>query len=131
MGLKSRTKGKVGEREAVNFLKSLGFEDARRTVQFNGRDGKSDVVCPESLPNVHIEVKYGYERTAFDIGSQLFENATLQADVEADGKPWIVLWRPKRCADWRGTFIGFNTLVLTAYGQGIAGVLRLLNETKL
>lgn len=104
MGLKSREKGKRGEREAVLFLKELGFADAKRTQQHNGI-GLSDVICPESLPHVHFEVKYGYDRTAFDVGGDRLCEACMQAAIESDGNPWIVLWRPKGCTTWRGTML--------------------------
>lgn len=129
MGLKSRNKGKVGEREAVAFLKSLGFDDAQRTQQYNGL-GKSDIICPESLPNVHIEVKYGYDRNAFDVGTARFEQACATAEEEAEGRPWVVLWRPKRCSEWRATWEGCG-MWLTTYGTQTLSVLRMLNETKL
>lgn len=104
MGLKSRNKGKRGEREAVSFLKSIGFEDARRTQQYNG-DGDSDVVCPESLPHVHIEVKYGYDRNKFDLGSALLSDAVTQATEDCtENMVPVVLWRPKGCRAWRMTY---------------------------
>lgn len=129
MPTNSKRKGKRGELEAVKFLKSLGFEDARRTQQYNG-DGDSDVVCPDSLPRLSIEVKFGYDRTAFDFESAKFVAALYQADRDADGKPWAILWRPNRCAVWRCTFLSFGRVVTTVYGIGAEPILRMLNETK-
>lgn len=104
MGLKSRNKGKRGEREAVSFLKSIGFEDARRTQQYNG-DGDSDVVCPESLPHVHIEVKYGYNRHEFDLGTARFKDAVTQATEDCpEHMVPVVLWRPRGNSIWRMTY---------------------------
>lgn len=54
MGKASREKGKRGERELANLLKSYGFMESRRNQQYNGSAGDADVV---GLPNVHIEVK--------------------------------------------------------------------------
>lgn len=54
MGINSKTKGKVGEREWAEFLRSFGFE-ARRGVQYSGNPEAPDVVCND-LP-FHWEVK--------------------------------------------------------------------------
>ncbi len=93
-------KGKRGEREAVKFLKSLGYTDAQRTQQYNGL-GLSDVICPESLPDLHIEVKFGYPIDRFDIGTMLFNNACKQAIRDSEGKTWCLLWKPKHRSIWR------------------------------
>ena len=50
----SRTKGKVGEREASEVLRQLGFTSARRGVQYQGSPDSPDVV---GIPGVHVEVK--------------------------------------------------------------------------
>ena len=50
----SNQKGKAGEREFANFLKSHGIE-ARRGQQFSGGGDSPDVV--HSLPGIHFEVK--------------------------------------------------------------------------
>lgn len=55
MGLRSRNKGKVGERELAHFLMDRGFE-AKRGVQYQGSSDSPDVVCPD-LPGVHLECK--------------------------------------------------------------------------
>ncbi len=54
MPLNSRSKGKVGEREWAEVLRSHGF-DARRGCQFQGGPESPDVVCPELQH--HFEVK--------------------------------------------------------------------------
>jgi Holliday junction resolvase len=51
----SRAKGAAGERELANKLKEHGFT-ARRTQQFCGTAGDSDVICTE-LAQFHIECK--------------------------------------------------------------------------
>ena len=55
--INSRTKGKVGELELVNFMKERGF-DCRRGQQFAGGTDSPDVLtnCP-ALEGYHIEVK--------------------------------------------------------------------------
>lgn len=110
MGLKSRMKGKRGEREARDYLKSLGFGDATRTAQHCGKSGTSDVVCVETLPNVMVEVKFGYPRTAFFAGSSVWLAACEQAsrDSTVTGKAWVVLWRNKGCQLWNATFFSLQ-----------------------
>ena len=51
----SRRKGKVGENEIVNLLKSYGLT-ARRGQQFKGTPDSPDVIV-EEWPDLHIEVK--------------------------------------------------------------------------
>jgi Holliday junction resolvase len=53
MPINSRQKGKTGELELANKLKEYGY-DARRSVQYNGKDGQADVL---GLPHIHIEAK--------------------------------------------------------------------------
>ena len=52
--INSRTKGKVGELEIVNILKSYGIE-ARRGQQFKGTNDSPDVI--HNLEPFEIEVK--------------------------------------------------------------------------
>ena len=103
MPINSKQKGKRGELEAVRFLKSLGFTDARRTAQYCGADGDGDVVCPDTLPDVHFEVKFGYPPTTLDVGTSALMDACKQAIRDGGGKPWVVLWRPKHRTVWRMT----------------------------
>ena len=51
--MNSRNKGKRGELELANLLKSYGYE-TRRGVQYSGINGDADVV---GLPGIHIECK--------------------------------------------------------------------------
>ena len=53
-GKAAKCKGKSGELEVVHILREAGFEDARRTQQFSGQDGTSDVL---GIPGYHLEVK--------------------------------------------------------------------------
>lgn len=82
MGMHSKRKGKVGEREAAELLRRFGFE-ARRGVQFQGGLDSPDVV--HSIPNVHIEVK---RCEALQIYA-----AVEQARADANGKMPVVLHR--------------------------------------
>jgi len=82
MGMKSKTKGKIGEREAAALLREHGFE-ARRGVQFQGGLSSPDVV--HSIPGVHIEVK---RCEALGLYA-----AMLQASDDAEGNIPVVLHR--------------------------------------
>ncbi len=54
MGKMSKDKGKVGEREVAELIRSYGFE-ARRGQQNRGGPGTPDVI--HSIPGLHVEVK--------------------------------------------------------------------------
>ena len=51
--MNSWNKGKRGELELANLLKTYGY-DTRRGVQYSGINGDADVV---GLPGIHLEVK--------------------------------------------------------------------------
>lgn len=51
--MNSNNKGKEGEREVANILKSYGY-NTRRGQQYCGVSGDADVI---GLPGIHIEVK--------------------------------------------------------------------------
>lgn len=118
-------KGKVGEREAAKYLREIGFPTARRTQQHNG-DGKSDVTIDE-LPDVHIEVKFGYAN-GLDLGLAVWLNAVHQARRDSAGCPWVVLWKPLRCQHWRATFEMAGYLVTVTGDEEIARAIRELAE---
>lgn len=52
MAINSKRKGTVGERDAVHFLNSLGY-DTHRTSQVSGRDS-ADI---EGIEGLHLEIK--------------------------------------------------------------------------
>lgn len=112
-GRKSRNKGKVGERLARDLLRSLGFGDARRGQQYSGTEGR-DVVCLETLPALHFEVKYGYGKVT--VGSELLNSWWKQArcDAFANDREPIVLWKPDRARQWRATCVMESMLVTVA-----------------
>lgn len=66
MAKMSREKGKRGERELASRLREYGY-DARRGVQYCGREGAADVV---GLPGIHIEVKRTESLRLWDALSQ-------------------------------------------------------------
>ena len=113
MGLKSRTKGKVGERKAVLYLKELGFKDARRRQQSSGQNA-AEVECLESLPNVHLEIKYGYGK-GLGPGLSVLAKACIQASSDCGAREWAVLWREKGTAVWKLTLPSPNGIGVATY----------------
>ena len=106
MALKSRRKGALGEREAVLYLKELGFCDARRRQQSSGFQA-AEVECIDTLPNVHFEVKYGYAK-GFGVGLALWREACAQAMADAGPKEWAVMWKEKGVSVWKLTIASPN-----------------------
>lgn len=55
--INSKEKGKRYELEIAKYFKELGFDKARRSVQYNGKaeEGQADVV---GVPFLHIECKH-------------------------------------------------------------------------
>lgn len=106
MPINSRRKGKVGELNAVKFLKSLGFHDAQRTAQHCGRDGQvGDVACPETLPSIHIECKVTSNVVGLGLIGLTKAVEQAQRDAPAGSFP-VVLWRiTGRSADYNLTWL--------------------------
>ena len=120
--MNSRQKGKVGEREAVHLLKSMGFDDAVRAAQVSGKFS-ADVLCPESLPSLHLEIKYGYPaEKGLCVNGGILSAACQQAEEDANGKPWCVLWRPKRYRGWCATAL-IGGRIATVAEPSIRGLL--------
>ena len=96
----SRAKGAAGERELANKLKEYGYT-ARRTQQFCGKAGDSDVVC-EELDQYHIEVKR-VERLNIDKAMEQSLNdckdKTPIVVHRRNKKPWMVTMYLE---DWLG-----------------------------
>lgn len=122
MSVNSCQKGKRGEREAVKLLASMGFVDARRTAQHNGQseDAESDVVCPHTLPDLHIEVKFGGDGQRWGPGLYELQNACHQAKRDSHGSPWVVLHRANREKLWKAT-AELEGLVVTVAGESDIG----------
>jgi hypothetical protein len=77
--INSRAKGARGERHVASFMTSEGFP-SRRGVQFSQGKGTltaPDVIC-DSLPEIHIEVKFTQQRN--------LEAFFLQASRDAGSK---------------------------------------------
>jgi Holliday junction resolvase len=90
--INSKRKGKVGELELVNILKDRGLT-ARRTQQYSGTDGTSDVIC-EELNDFHIEVKRDERLNV--------QKALTQAENDSTDKIPIVAHRKNR-EKWKVT----------------------------
>jgi Holliday junction resolvase len=90
MGLKSKTKGKVGEREVAELLREFGF-NARRGQQFAGGGDSPDVVS--DMEGFHIEVKRTGKQT--DIFAAL-DQAKRDRKPDEDA----VVFHRKNNKDW-------------------------------
>ena len=129
MPINSNAKGKAGERLLCKYLKSLGYHDAQRTQQYNGL-GLSDVICPETLPNLHIECKFGYPISTFDLETSKFTDAVEQCIEDSDGNPWALFWKPKHYRNWRLSFLSkhLTQLVTTTGNRNIDNTLQHLSS---
>ena len=87
MALNSREKGKRFERELASLLRSYGYKDARRSVQYCGANGDADVV---GLPGIHIEAKAREQLNLYDAMSQ------AKRDKREGEKP-VVIHKKNRC----------------------------------
>lgn len=90
MGLKSKTKGKVGEREVAELLREFGF-NARRGQQFSGSPDSPDVVS--NMAGFHIEVKRTGKQT------DLFAALEQAKRDRKEGEDALVFHR-KNHKDW-------------------------------
>lgn len=96
MGMKSRTKGKAGEREVAALLSDLlGSMVTRRVRQ---RDGDSDLI---GLPGWSVEVKRHATASRADLRAW-WAQAVAQAGLEGDVTP-VMLYRRDR-DEWRAVW---------------------------
>lgn len=105
--INSRLKGKVGELEFSKFLQERGFT-ARRTQQYCGTEGSSDVTCVE-LKHIHFEVK---RVQALNVDKAL---AQAERDRAHDNMFPVVAHRKNR-GEWTITLLAedFLELIITA-----------------
>ncbi len=97
IGRGSKNKGKVGEREVVQFLRAFGFA-ARRGQQYAGGDDSPDVVhnlYVASDCDIHIEVKRTEKLSLWAALDQAEEDAP-SGDIPVvfhrkSRKPWVVI----------------------------------------
>lgn len=88
--MNSRNKGKRGELELVHELRELGIQ-ARRTNQFSGSEGTSDVLAID-YPDLHIECKRN-ERLVID-------NAIDQASSDCKEQQTPVVMHRRNRGEW-------------------------------
>jgi Holliday junction resolvase len=101
MGLKSRNKGKAGEREIASLVADLTGHDVRRRVRQH--DGDSDL---EGLPGWSMEVKR-YAKAGRALIRQWWVQAVVQA--ERSGAVPVLLYRQDR-DEWRAVWPLATTL---------------------
>ncbi len=118
MGRSSRTKGKVGEREVVAFLRAYGIE-ARRGWQSRAGEEQADVEAPD-LP-IRIEVKC-HKRSPIRAGVR---QCATDAEKAGDDRRQVVVWRDVTlvgdradpCKSWRVDLALGDFLELLGYGE--------------
>lgn len=108
MGKLSRDKGKVGEREVADILKTHGFTGARRGVQYSGGPDSPDVI---GLPHVHLEVK----RTE---RFNLYGALTQAKEESAKGETPVVVHRSSR-REWVAVLAFEDYIALYKAAHGI------------
>lgn len=105
MGKYQREKGKRGERELVNLLKSYGY-DCHRGQQYCGINGNADVV---GLPEIYIECKR-VERISIDAAMEQAINNAQESQRyptvfhRKDRRDWLVTMR---FIDWIRLYKGY------------------------
>jgi len=87
--INSRMKGKVGELELAQFLRSRGFTNAARGQQFKGGSESPDVA---GLPGYHIECKR--------VESGNLYNWIDQSIRDSDGLSIPIVCHRKNRRDW-------------------------------
>jgi hypothetical protein len=94
MGLRSRNKGKRGEREAAAEIARLFRVDARRGRQFSGSDDSPDIRT--SIPRVHFEVKRVESLRINAALDQAISDAGANIPVvlhKQNHRPWVAIVR--------------------------------------
>lgn len=97
MGMMSKRKGKVGEREVAQLLRDHGF-DGKRGVQHKGGADSPDVL---GLPGFHIEVKRVEQFNLYEALNQAEQDVGergpgLPVPVvfhRRNGRPWVAVIR--------------------------------------
>lgn len=92
--INGKQKGKRVELEAAHLLQSLGCPTARRTQQYSGTEGTSDITA-EELPHFHIEVKATKEKTLAE--SKLIKWLEQVNHDCPEGKHWVILHKANDC----------------------------------
>ena len=88
MATNGKRKGKAGELELAHKLQEYGY-DAKRSVQYNGKDGQADVV---GLPHIHVECKRQEKLNIYD--------AIEQAKRDAKNGDFPTVFHRKNRCNW-------------------------------
>ena len=94
MGLHSRNKGKLGEREAAAEIRRILRTEARRGRQFCGSDESPDVVT--EIQNLHFEVKRAERLRLYEALDQALTDCGSRIPVvlhRANHRPWVAIVR--------------------------------------
>jgi hypothetical protein len=94
MGLRSRNKGKVGEREAAAEIQRLFGVEARRGCQYSGSDESPDIVT--AIPELHFEAKRCEAFRLYPAMEQAAADAGDKVPVvlhRANNRPWVAIVR--------------------------------------
>lgn len=96
MGKKSRDKGKRGELEWRDRLRTYGYVGAERGAQRSGSPDSPDVKVPSLAGLVHFEVKRAERLSLWSALNQATDEAGEAMPVVAhrpNGKPWVCVLR--------------------------------------
>jgi Holliday junction resolvase len=95
MGIYSRNKGKVGERELAHELSRVLGVSARRGVQFQGSPDSPDVVT--EIQDIHIECKRTERFRLYDALEQaIADSGATKIPIvlhRQNKKPWVAIVR--------------------------------------
>ncbi len=94
MGLRSRNKGKRGEREAAAEVRKLFRTEASRGRQFAGTDESPDINT--GIEDVHFEVKRVEALRLYEALTQAINDAGDNIPVvlhKQNRKPWVAIVR--------------------------------------
>lgn len=94
MALKSRNKGKRGEREAAAEIRRLFRTEACRGCQFAGGGDSPDIRT--AIPRVHFEVKRAETFRIYDALNQAIADAGENIPIvlhRQNGRPWLAIVR--------------------------------------
>ena len=94
--INSRQKGKRGELAACSAWREEGWA-ARRSQQFCGKGGDSDIIVDDLPANLHVEVKC-VERLQLD-------DALAQAQRDATPGSTPIVMHKKNFTDWKVTLL--------------------------
>lgn len=94
MGLRSRNKGKRGEREAAAEIRRIFRTEASRGRQFSGSDESPDIRT--AISKVHFEVKRAETFRLYDALEQAIGDAGENIPVvlhRQNNQPWVAVVR--------------------------------------